>query len=890
VAAGSGWGVNFAATKTQLPRPRDDLVARDALDERLRRALGEARVTLVCAPAGYGKTTALALHLARPGAPAWAWIACDEDDDLARFGACLVQALEPFDLPWRSSPEALAAALDGSDSTTRQRFAHELLHALAATDAARGLIVLDDLQRIADPAVFALLDSLTERLPPAWGLVLASRVEPPMALARWRVRGELAEIRQPELDFSLDEVRALLRRGPMRNAGPSEAEGGDRALELLERTGGWVTGLRLSLSGSPTLPQRSRSQRHLFDYLASEVLQQMAPALRSFLLRSALLRTLSVPACAALTGDARAAQHLAEIERLGLFASVVQDDPPLLRLHGLFRDFLEDRLRRELADDLPALLHRAAAIEPDLARRVTLLLAASDEAAAERALLRATPAMLLAGETAQALRQLTQFSVERQRQSPALAFVRGLCAWQRWDWARLHAAMAQATLPPSAPWLPQALALDAMALLAMNRLDEAGQRLARAQALPLDRDTEALTELVACWHASVCGPADGPAQHLTRMVALLSDGASAEAWYRCVPSISFMGRPGVTRAVQAFVDGAARVASDAHPPLMAAVHHLGAWVRLWRGQVDAAAAELRSAVDDSRWLGMPRHLHVGTGTVQMVLDAVRGDRDGFRARAATLLDDVQHDPERRGTWLGNYLVPVGWLATGLGDWPMLDQVNQTLARQPTADEWPWMMPARAMLQAMSALHEGRFRQVCETLEPCVDAADALGAQAIDQALRLTLARAQVACGRPREGWRTLAPVLARARASGEILALLCTGRAMLDALAQAPWGVDASREELAWLAHWATLCAPADAVVAPPPGGGHELRVARLSPRELEVLERIAAGDSNKLIARAFDLSPHTVKRHVANILDKIELSSRGQAAAWWQGLGQGLG
>ena len=109
----------------------------------------------------------------------------DEDDDPRRLLACLAAALEPHDLPWRNSPEALVAQLI-DDGVTLRRAVAELVNALAGADAARGVIVLDDLHRVQAPRAHALIDALIERLPPQWTVVLSTRVQPVQALARWR--------------------------------------------------------------------------------------------------------------------------------------------------------------------------------------------------------------------------------------------------------------------------------------------------------------------------------------------------------------------------------------------------------------------------------------------------------------------------------------------------------------------------------------------------------------------------------------------------------------------------------------------------------------------------------------------------------------------------------
>jgi len=180
--------LRFALTKIQPPRSRADLVARSALEERLGAALASQRLTLISAPAGFGKTAALTRQLAALSKQtAVAWVAADADDDLGRFTTCLLAALDPHDLPWRTSPDALVGLLSSSE-TQRRVVASEIVNALMATELERGLIVIDDAHRIEDPAVFQFLDMLIERLPAHWGVVIATRRSAARARALARAR------------------------------------------------------------------------------------------------------------------------------------------------------------------------------------------------------------------------------------------------------------------------------------------------------------------------------------------------------------------------------------------------------------------------------------------------------------------------------------------------------------------------------------------------------------------------------------------------------------------------------------------------------------------------------------------------------------------------------
>ena len=891
----------FALAKIQPPSLRTQVIARDALEVRLRDAVLRSRLTLVCAPAGFGKTIALSrlvqgLHdLPEPARAAW--LSLDEDDDAQRVVGLLCAALEPFDLPWRLSPEALAG-LPCDSRSERRKVAGELVNALAASDAAHGVIVLDDLHRLQDPAVFDLLAMLLELLPEAWSLVAGTRIEPPLPLARLRSRDELAEFRQDDLRFDAAEVSALLRAQPQ----PSDVSADD----LLARTQGWPAGLRLSLSAGrhgalPQARERGLAQRHLFDYLAAEVLDDMPDALRDFLVRCSVLPELTAERCVELSGDARAAHWLDEIERRGLFVTVLESETLTLRLHDLFRDFLEDRLRRDHAAEYGALLERAAEHEPDVVRRVNLLLRAGAWTSAERALVQAAPMLLVAGAGHQMLRLVEHFPAEQRESSPLLAFVRGLCAWPRFQWVTMQRTMARAAegfgRAGATMQHAQAATFEIVALTGMGRVDEGIERLAALRSQPLDRDTEALAELMATWQAVARGPCDGLVRHLRRMLELLEGDAArgvpvaaASQWNRCAPHCMFIGRPGVLPEIERFVAGALAAAGDEHVPLRAAVHCMQAWAQLWRGRVDDAERLMDSVRADERWLGQPRNLRIPILVFQSARSTMRSDLAGHREASLAMIADVDADPERRAVWRGVYLFVHGRASFALGDRAGLDEALEMLAATPHEAEWPCMRSARVALRGQAALAAGRLDEALALLTDAASDSSEIDTLSLDATVRVTLARVQLRLGQPDAAWQGLAELLDHAQRSGEVGGLLLTGRAACAELADGP----APREHAARKRWLQSLLLAGD---APAPGTssrspqaasgesavGEGRNAEPLSERENEVLALIAAGDSNKLIARALDLSPHTVKRHVANILDKLGLASRGKAAAWYQ-------
>ena len=159
--------VSIAATKIQRPRLRAGLtMPRPTLEQRLLQALGEQRLVLLVAPAGSGKTALLVRALEQlPQDHDAAWVALDAGDDLHRLLQCLWQALEPFDLPWRISPEALATMAASADARDQQRAADEIVNTLEQGELAHGVIALDDLHHVDDPQALAFIDRVLPRLP-----------------------------------------------------------------------------------------------------------------------------------------------------------------------------------------------------------------------------------------------------------------------------------------------------------------------------------------------------------------------------------------------------------------------------------------------------------------------------------------------------------------------------------------------------------------------------------------------------------------------------------------------------------------------------------------------------------------------------------------------------
>ena len=346
------------ATKLHVPRRQRGLVARPRLSERLSRG-AESALTLVSAPAGFGKTTLLTQWLAAAPADgrAVAWLSLDQrDNDPGLFWTYLVGALKTS----AQGVDAGALSLLQSPQPPAEAGLATLLNDL---DAIPGdvVLVLDDYHVIEARDVQDGMAFLLEHLPPQIHLVIASRASPALPLARLRGRGELVEIRAADLRFTPIEAAAYLNEvmGLVLTA-PDIA-----ALE--ERTEGWIAALQLaalSMQGRENIAAFiagfAGDDRRIVDFLAEEVLQRQPGHVQQFLLYTSILDRLSGLLCDAVTGQDGGKAKLAALERGNLFLVPLDDRRQWYRYHQLFADVLQARLLDEQPGDLPGLHRRAS--------------------------------------------------------------------------------------------------------------------------------------------------------------------------------------------------------------------------------------------------------------------------------------------------------------------------------------------------------------------------------------------------------------------------------------------------------------------------------------------------------------------------------------------------
>ena len=381
--------ISLIHTKLYRPRLGSDLIPRPRLLERLNAGLG-GKVTLVCAPAGYGKTTLLAAWVETIDRPT-AWLSLDEnDDELASFVSSLTAALQNV------FPDAFKAIASQLQATRLP--AIDSLVTLLSNDLADLpedlLLVLDDYHRIRSSEVHNLLEQLVDHLPAQVHLVLSSRTDPQLPLACWKAQGHLHELRGSDLCFTLEETKTFLER----------EVGSDAAHEvagvLEERTEGWIAMVRLAALSLRKAPDQIAFLEQLgyapdptlSRYLVEEVLSQQAPAVQEFVVRMSMLDQFCAGLCRAVMGsdasDEQMQATLEELDRSNLFIVPLDGRHGWYRFHHLFQQLLQGQLQAHRSEGEIAMYHtRASAWYADqglIDEAIEHALAAGDESSAKR--------------------------------------------------------------------------------------------------------------------------------------------------------------------------------------------------------------------------------------------------------------------------------------------------------------------------------------------------------------------------------------------------------------------------------------------------------------------------------------------------------------------------
>jgi LuxR family maltose regulon positive regulatory protein len=336
------------STKLHIPLPRPKMVCRTRLMNRLSEGL-HRKLTLLSASAGFGKTLLVSEWLASCKQPA-AWVSIGEsDNDPARFLAYLSAALRGVGA---NIGEGFFSALEAPYPPPVESILTTLLNEISSIPHPF-ILVLDDYHLIDAEPVHEALTFLLEHLPPQMHLVITTREDPPLPLARMRVRGQLTELRAADLRFTLSEAADFLNQTMELNLSP------DNVALLESRTEGWVAGLQLAAISMEGLPDATGfiksftgSHRFVLDYLVEEVLHTQSASIQTFLLHTSILDRFCAPLCdAVMRGTSSSSSHeiLKKLEQANLFIVPLDNERRWFRYHHLFAELLRKQLQQSTA-------------------------------------------------------------------------------------------------------------------------------------------------------------------------------------------------------------------------------------------------------------------------------------------------------------------------------------------------------------------------------------------------------------------------------------------------------------------------------------------------------------------------------------------------------------
>lgn len=895
------------ATKISLPMLRRTFVPRKKVLRLLREGIEDGHLlTLVAAPAGYGKTTTIRMWVEDAGCPV-AWVTLERsDNELRQFLTYVLIALQ------QAEDHLGQAALEVVENT-REVDLPQVLRLLIddLTDLAQPVIlVLEEYHLIDNGEIDRFIEALLNQAIITLHLVIATREDPDLPLARLRVRNQLTDIRAADLSFSLDEAGEFLDH-VMGVHLPR------RELEILEnRTEGWAAGLQLAALSLRESQDPARAveafrgtHRHILDYLIEEVVDSQPEKVRSFLRRTSILDQLSASLCAAVTGQPDSGQILRYLEANNLFLVALDEERTWYRYHALFGELLRNQLLQNEPEQGRVLHERAAAwyqahgfvqqavesafhsgngdVLSNLIEQNSLPMLYQGEVATvvswfdrlPAPLLHASPMLCIDKAWALALlqRQTRPAEVEEALQAAEGALSQAVVDKALRRRVDGHAASIRAYLlqtPALVGEGPQKLIETAQA--AQRLLPEGESAIRSVNALGIGHGYAALADLPAAeqalqqafveglaggnYYAAIYGPID-----LAGLA--LAQGQLADAAQWCETNIDRFNR---------------LLAGQRFPPI-GALHIVKGSILLEYDRLAEAEAELAHGLSLIRWTG-EYEAYVQAHAALARLRGIQGDRAGMLDHLRTL-EETRPEVAAYAQALRHRLSARGWASDRTGG----EAARRWLAQPSVRFD---ALPDVAGVDPLHGIHFQTHLCAAHTLARL--AARGAPAEALSHAqaylarqekfaaahglagwlIEIGLARAVLyqAVGRGEEALRMLRPALAAAAPRGYCRLFLDEGdllRPLLDSLE-----LRHHDPELTLFVQRLLEALPG----VPARGKTAQVELDRLSDRELEVLRLLAAGQSYKEIGEQLFLSLNTVQFHVKNIYGKLAVNKRVQA------------
>ena len=879
-------------TKLCIPQLSVDLVSRPRLYERLDEGLTR-KLTLVSAPAGFGKSTLVADWLSESD-QSIAWLSLDEgDNDPVRFWTYLIAAIQITHQEIGGDARQIASV---PQLQNNEPVAISLINDISQLTYDL-IVVLDDYHVIETEQVHAGLSFLLEHQPRNLHIILSTRVDPSISLARLRAHSQLVEIRAEDLQFSIDETATLLNEKMGLNLKPEHIKA------LNTRTESWVVGLQLaalSLKGQPSydtfIEKFTGEHQFILDYLVEEVLVRLPDAQRGFMLRTSTLERFCGKLCQTVTGDASSEQMLDEIQKSNLFLIPLDTEGRWFRYHHLFAEVLYALLEQDHPGEIATLHLKAAAWfenEGHPREAVDHALRSGDMLKARELVLKHWQPVLQRGEVATVLRWLDALPGGKNGADSTVPLARCWALFLRGQNLAIEPHLEQANNAyerlvneGSLSGVQQDLVAAQLAMmrsvLARGRGEHASSVAFIEEAVRLI-PAETLDGIGAGWTMLAAaragaGDFDGAIEAYERGIVMSHAEGNLIAAYGCIYGQSMymllQGRlneaEGLCRSV------IKRAVSEGHGvfPASGSLYVTMARISLERYRLDEAEGYLNIGIRIARPGGFSEAVRTGR-YLRAHLAAARGDLVAaagiFQATAQIVnaMDDPYLTGELNWEWAK--------LCLKAGDLDTARQKLQVLEEMMAATQHANLLLWWRALFPRQLCAEKRFEEALTALDESIHRAQ--NAKSNGELIRLLAiqARALDALGNRKLARSALREAITLGAPEGYIWRWMDAGPEI------GPLLRDMRADHATPQAFYPYLDSLLDAYQT---AYGESAQVQQgelldpLTPRELKILRLICEGSSNLEIANELMVTINTIKKHTSNIYGKLGVCSRARAIA----------
>jgi LuxR family maltose regulon positive regulatory protein len=878
------------ATKLHIPKLTVGLVPRPHLYDRLDEGMTR-KLTLISAPTGFGKSTLVTGWLSESDHPA-AWLSLDQgDNDPVRFWMYLVTAIQTLQQEIGVEARQIVTA---PQLRRIEPVAISLINDISKL-APDLIVVLDDYHVIEAEMVDEGLGYLLEHQPPNLHIVLITRADPSISLARLRVQNQLIEIRAQDLQFSTEEATTLFNEKMGLNLASHHVEA------LSARTESWVVGLQLAAlslkersSYDTFIKEFTGSHQFILDYLTEEVLDALPEAQRDFLLRTSILERFCGKLCQAVTGDSSSQQILDAIRQSNLFLIPLDTDGHWFRYQHLFAEVLYTMLGRDYPGEIVALHVKAAAwfeSEGYASEAVNHAFRSGDMSLAKEMILKHWVPVMQRGEVATVHRWLDALPENENEPDPSVSlarcwalFISGMGSAIEPHLERANSAYQQLVDDGSLRNTPKNLIAAQLAMmrsvLARSQGEQANS-VAHAEEAARLIPQQVLEGIGTSWNMlaaarSGAGDFDGAIEAYERGITLShSEGNLVAAYGGTHGQAMYMLLQGrLNEAEQLCRLAIDRSSSEGHSEYPAAgiLHVAMARLELERNHLDQAWAHLDTGLRIARPGGFGEAERAGR-YLRSQLNTANGDQDAAKElledteRILNAMDDPYLAGELNKEWAMFYLKA--------GDLDAAREKLLTMEEQSAATQHAHLLLWSRSLLPILLCAEERFEEALTRLDEAVQRSQAVNSYGELIRLQALRAVALEALGDRQLARSALQEAVALGAPEGYIWRWLDAGPGLEPLLRDLRNDHDMSDGFQPYLDSLLDACRGAFGESAHLQPG--EL-VDPLTPRELEIMRLIARGYSNPEIASELVVSLNTIKKHTSNIYGKLGVRSRTQA------------